>query len=118
MASFFLVKCGPGQTSCLFGDILNLVPEDIKRRIDQQEVECIGISAEDVQKAFRNKTVDEFFTKAGRLKCKLGDARRDFSLLCLAHPRHVKVVPAVGELRLSDEKFTKAKCALEAGGLA
>ena len=91
-----------------------MVPEDVKRRIDQQEVECIDISAEDVQKAFRNKPVDEYFTKAGRLKCKLGDARRDFSLLCLAHPRHVKVVPAVDELRLSGEKFAKAKSALEA----
>lgn len=102
-----------GHDSCLFGDIMNLVPEDMRKEIEQPTVVHVVISADDVQRAFKGKPVDKFFTKEGRLKCVLGEAGRDFKLLC-ASPRDTQSLPTMDDLNLSEKKFSQAKKLLEA----
>ena len=92
---------------------MNVVPEDLRRQMEQPTVVLIVISADDVQRAFKGKPVDKFFTKEGRLKCNLGEAGRDLKLLCHAGPRHIQPLPTMDSLKVSEDKFGKAKQLLE-----
>ena len=93
---------------------MNIVPEDLRKQIEQPTVVRVVISADDVQRAFKGKPIDNFFTKEGRLKCILGEAGRDFKLLCAtAGPRHTPFVPTMNDLKVPEEKFSQAKKLLE-----
>ena len=69
-----------GPEQCLFGDILNLLPDDLRKKIFLPRVERVEISSDDVNRSLKGKHIDTLFTKQGRLKCSLGGAARDWKL--------------------------------------
>ena len=97
----------------MFGDILNLLPKDVARKVQEPVVEVVSISSAEAKRACKQKPTEKIFTKDGRLRCAIGNARRDFKLLCIASRRHHEEAPAIAQLNLSDKKLAAAKDSLK-----
>lgn len=61
---------------CVFGDILNLLPDAVRDRIAEGIKFEVSVSSTDVQHALtslQKGTADQLFTSKGRLICKIGE---------------------------------------------
>lgn len=77
---FFLGTVGP--TSCLFGDILNLLPDQVLKKVHEPVYFSQEITKGDIQKALGVQTLDFLFTKDGHSRSRMGDVPRDSQLVC------------------------------------
>ena len=71
-----------GPTSCLFGDILNLLPDDVLKSVREPVYFSGEITSSDMQKALGEKNLKSLFTKDGHLRYRVRDVPRDSQLVC------------------------------------
>lgn len=69
-------------TSCLFGDILNLLPDQVLKKVHEPVYFSQEITKGDIQKALGVQTLDFLFTKDGHSRYRMGDVPRDSQLVC------------------------------------
>ena len=74
---------------CVFGDILNLVPDTVRGRLFEEIQESFTVTHDDLKVALKflhkgsGASAKDLFTQKHRLKCPLGPVGRDFGLIGL-----------------------------------
>ena len=78
---YFPIAKTSGPNSCLFGDILNLLPDDVLANVRAPVEFNETITSKQIQKSLGKKPFKKLLTKQGVLRCDLGNVPRDSKLV-------------------------------------